>query len=228
MTCSTLGRSDEDLLAGFAASDPTASAAFVERFQRRVYGLALTVVGEPRAAEDVAQEAMVRAWRHGEAFDPRRGSVVTWLLTITRNAAIDALRVRRPVAIDPDDLIAITPPATGRDPADVVALHGDIARLRAERFQRKCFTADGPRELFGGFHRAIHDEELYACLVQQFAGPASHRRDAEDSDDAARVACRHSAQRCAGIGRCRARCGGSSAAIRVGRRAATEVQLHAI
>ena len=126
-----LGPSDEALLAGFAASDPTASAAFVERFQRRVYGLALTVVGEPRAAEDVAQEAMVRAWRHGEAFDARRGSVVTWLLTITRNAAIDALRVRRPVAIDPGDLIAIAPPAAGRDPGDVVALHGDIVGLRA-------------------------------------------------------------------------------------------------
>ena len=126
-----LGPSDEVLLAGFAASDRTASAAFVERFQRRVYGLALTVVGEPRAAEDVAQEAMVRAWRHGEAFDARRGSVVTWLLTITRNAAIDALRVRRPVAIDPGDLIAMAPPAAGRDPGDVVALHGDIVGLRA-------------------------------------------------------------------------------------------------
>ena len=125
-----LSPSDEALLAGYAASDPSASAAFVERFQRRVYGLALTVVGEPRAAEDVAQEAMVRAWRHGNAFDARRGSVVTWLLTITRNAAIDALRVRRPVAIDPDDLIAITPPAPGRDPGDVVALHGDIERMR--------------------------------------------------------------------------------------------------
>src|SRR5215203_145253 len=101
MTSSTLGRSDEDLLAGFGASDPTASAAFVERFQRRVYGLALTVVGDPRLAEDVAQDAMLRAWRHGKAFDARRGSVVTWLLTITRNTAIDALRVRRPLTIDP-------------------------------------------------------------------------------------------------------------------------------
>jgi RNA polymerase sigma-70 factor (ECF subfamily) len=127
----TSASSDETLLAGFAASDPVASAAFVERFQRRVYGLALTVVGEQRAAEDVAQEAMVRAWRHGEAYDARRGSVATWLLTITRNAAIDAVRVRRPLALDPDDLLAITPAADGREPGDVVALHGDVARLRA-------------------------------------------------------------------------------------------------
>lgn len=125
------GPSDEALLAGYAASDPALAAAFVERFQRRVYGLALTVVGEPRAAEDVAQEAMVRAWRHGDAFDAGRGSVVTWLLSITRNAAIDALRVRRPVAIDPDELLAVTPPSAARDPGDVVALHGDIEELRA-------------------------------------------------------------------------------------------------
>src|SRR3954454_22042646 len=127
----TLGRSDEDLLVGFAASDPTATTAFIERFQRRVYGLARTVVADPQLAEDVAQEAMLRAWRHAETFDARRGSVITWLLTITRNAAIDALRVRRPLVIDPDALIAITPPTAERHPGDVVALHGDIVRLRA-------------------------------------------------------------------------------------------------
>jgi RNA polymerase sigma-70 factor (ECF subfamily) len=131
MTTPILGRSDEDLLAGFAASDRSASAAFVERFQRRVYGLALTVVGDPRVAEDVSQETMLRAWRHADAFDARRGSVVTWLLTITRNAAIDALRVRRPITIDPAALVAIAPPAAVRDPGDVAVMHDDIVGLRA-------------------------------------------------------------------------------------------------
>jgi RNA polymerase sigma-70 factor (ECF subfamily) len=130
MTSPSSGPSDEILLAGFAASDPAATAAFVERFQRRVYGLALTVVGEPRAAEDVAQEAMMRAWRHGNAFDVRRGSVATWLLAITRNAAIDSLRVRRPVTVDPNDLVAVLAPATDPDPADVVALGADVDHLR--------------------------------------------------------------------------------------------------
>src|SRR5439155_4875959 len=80
--------SDEALLAGFAASDPEATSAFVARFQRRVFGLALTVVGDRDAAEDVAQEALLRGWRPAAVFDARRGSVVTWLLTITRNLAI--------------------------------------------------------------------------------------------------------------------------------------------
>ena len=56
--------SDEALLAGLAAGDADAAAAFVRRFQRRVYGLALTILREPGAAEDAAQEAFVRACRH--------------------------------------------------------------------------------------------------------------------------------------------------------------------
>src|SRR4051812_46023868 len=84
--------SDEALLAALAAGDEEAAVAFVRRYQRRVYGLAVTLLGDRDLADDVAQEAMVRAWRHAAAFDVRRGSVSTWLLAITRNLAIDALR----------------------------------------------------------------------------------------------------------------------------------------
>jgi len=81
--------SDETLVAGVAAGDRDAASAFVQRFQRRVFGLARTIVPDDRAAEDIAQEAFVRAWRHAPAYDARRGSVTTWLLTITRNLALD-------------------------------------------------------------------------------------------------------------------------------------------
>jgi RNA polymerase sigma factor (sigma-70 family) len=121
---------DEALLAGFAASDPAATAAFVDRFQRRVYGLALTILGDARAAEDAAQEALVRAWRHADTFDVRRGRVDGWLLSITRNLAIDAVRKRRAVVVAPDEMLGLTPPAPGRDPADVVALHDDLEWLQ--------------------------------------------------------------------------------------------------
>jgi len=123
--------SDDALVAGLATGDQEAAAAFVRRFQRRVYGLARTIVPDDRAAEDIAQEAFVRAWKHAAAFDPRRGSVVSWLLTITRNLAIDAVRVRRPVAFDPDALLALDPVADGRDLADLAQLGDDTDRLRA-------------------------------------------------------------------------------------------------
>src|ERR687897_605509 len=127
--------SDDALLAGFATGDPEAAAAFVRRFQRRVFGLALTIVGEARAAEDVAQEAFLRAWRHAGAYDPRRGTVVTWLLTITRNLAIDSVRVRRPVVIDPDSILALNLSAGGPLPDELAALRDDADRLSAALIQ---------------------------------------------------------------------------------------------
>ena len=87
--------SDEALLAGLASGEADAAARFVRRFQARVYGVVITIVRDAGTAEDVAQETFVRAWRHAGTYDPRRGRVSTWLLTIARNAAIDAIRVRR-------------------------------------------------------------------------------------------------------------------------------------
>ncbi len=87
--------SDEALLASVAAGDGEALATLVRRHQQRVFGLARVIVGERGRAEDVAQEAFVRVWRHAEGFDARRGTPTAWLLTITRNLALDALRAQR-------------------------------------------------------------------------------------------------------------------------------------
>jgi RNA polymerase sigma-70 factor (ECF subfamily) len=94
--------SDEALVAGLAAGDQGAATAFVRRFQARVFGLAVTMVGNPAVAEEIAQEAFTRAWRHAAAYDARRGRVATWLLSITRNLAIDHLRAKRTEPLDPD------------------------------------------------------------------------------------------------------------------------------
>jgi RNA polymerase sigma-70 factor (ECF subfamily) len=93
--------SDESLIAGLAAGDPDAAAAFVARFQARVYGLAFSVVADRGLAEEVAQEAFVRAWLHAATFDPARGEVAGWLLTITRNLAVDAVRRARDHPVEP-------------------------------------------------------------------------------------------------------------------------------
>src|ERR1700722_3206629 len=80
---------DETLLAGFGGGDEEITVAFVRRFQRRIFGVALSVLGDGRLAEDAAQQAFERAWRHAGTYDVRRGSVVAWLSSITRNLAID-------------------------------------------------------------------------------------------------------------------------------------------
>jgi RNA polymerase sigma-70 factor (ECF subfamily) len=120
--------SDEALLAGLAGGDRDAAVAFVRRYQRRVYGLAMTLVGDRDLADDIAQEAMVRAWRHAAAFDARRGSVTTWLLAITRNLAIDSLRSSRvrPVA---DDVLIAALPTVGDIPGDTSVAVDELRRV---------------------------------------------------------------------------------------------------
>jgi RNA polymerase sigma factor (sigma-70 family) len=120
--------SDEALFAGYAAGDPDAAAVFVRRFQVQVYGLAHAIVPVPSDAEDVAQEAFVRAWRYAASFDERRGSVAAWLLRVTRNVALDHLRARgrrpEPIGELPADLLV--DPA---DLADTVGRRADVARV---------------------------------------------------------------------------------------------------
>lgn len=115
---------DDALLEGFCTGDQDAAVAFVRRFQSKVFGVALAVLGDAGAAEDVAQQAMERAWRHGRLFDPLRGSVAVWLCAVTRNLAIDAMRVRTPVPVSADVLLRQV--SAGPSP-EVQALSGESA-----------------------------------------------------------------------------------------------------
>jgi RNA polymerase sigma factor (sigma-70 family) len=123
--------SDEALLSGLAIGDDDAGLAFTRRFQSRVFGVAVTLLHDPALAEDVAQEAFVRAWRHAGAYDPRRGTVAAWLLRITRNLAIDTLRLRRPQPIDPDVLATFDLPSGGLAVDDAVITSGMAAQVAA-------------------------------------------------------------------------------------------------
>jgi RNA polymerase sigma-70 factor (ECF subfamily) len=120
--------SDDGLLAGMAVGEQAAAVAFVRRYQRRVFGLAYSMTGDAGVAEDVAQEAMIRVWKHAQVFDPRRGSVASWVLTITRNLAIDALRLRRAVPTDPDDFAAAAFRSNEHNPEDAVQ-RGEVRHI---------------------------------------------------------------------------------------------------
>jgi RNA polymerase sigma factor (sigma-70 family) len=125
------GVSDDALLAAMAVGDERAGVAFVRRYQGRVYGLAVSMVGDQALAQDIAQEAFLRAWRHAVVFDGRRASVATWLLTITRNLAVDALRLRRPVVTDPSDLFWANMASRGPLPEDRAELSDARDRIAA-------------------------------------------------------------------------------------------------
>lgn len=97
---------DDALLAGLANNEPEVTIAFVRRFQGKVYGIAMAVLGDSRLAEDVAQQTFERVWRHAEMYDPLRGTVRTWVTRIAHNLAVDAARARRVTPLDPADLSA--------------------------------------------------------------------------------------------------------------------------
>jgi RNA polymerase sigma-70 factor (ECF subfamily) len=96
---------DEDLMVRVTAGEEDALAALYDRFERRVYSLARRICGHDDAAEDVVQDVFLEVWRRAERFDPARGSVATWLLTLTHRTAVDAVRrgVRRPTRLVDDD-----------------------------------------------------------------------------------------------------------------------------
>lgn len=97
-------RSDEALIARAAAGDAAAFDLLASRHLLRLRRAALRIVDDPAAAEDVAQEAMLRAWTAAGRFHPAQGSAATWLHRIAVNLAIDHLRRRRPVQGIPDEL----------------------------------------------------------------------------------------------------------------------------
>jgi len=109
---------DDALLAAMSAGDREAASLFVRRHQRRVFGVAYGVLGDRALADDVAQEAFLRAWRHGSTFDARRGSVTTWLSALTRNLAIDSLRSQRvrPTVHLEDHLLRVSEQVRDVDP----------------------------------------------------------------------------------------------------------------
>jgi RNA polymerase sigma-70 factor (ECF subfamily) len=83
---------DEELMPLIGDKDPEAFAVFYDRHGGVAYSLAYRIVGEKAAAEDVTQEAFISIWKSGARFDRTRGSVRSWMLSIVRNRAIDALR----------------------------------------------------------------------------------------------------------------------------------------
>ncbi len=121
---------DAALLVAVGLGDEIAAAAFVRRFQAQVHGVAVVMCGDGRVAEDVAQTTFERAWRHAGSYDPRLGSVRTWLLTICRRLAIDALRVRRPSPFEPEAIHPLLPPSSEVDPTDAAVVGDELGRVR--------------------------------------------------------------------------------------------------
>jgi len=88
-------------------------AGIYDRYSGVVYSVALRVLGDTGAAEDILQEILMQLWRNPEIYDASRGSLGAWLAVITRNRAIDALRKRRPETDISDVVVSVEPDLAG-------------------------------------------------------------------------------------------------------------------
>ena len=127
----------------------------------KLFGVCLRILSDRRDAEDVLQEAYLTVWRKAGSFDPARASPITWLVTLTRNRALDRLRSRRPVAAEPIDLaIEVADDAL---PADrLIEADQEAARLA------QCL-----RELPGPDSRLIHAAFYQGSSYSELAGRAA-------------------------------------------------------
>lgn len=122
--------SDAALVAALA-DDPSALAALYDRHAALVYGLALKILASTTDAEDLTQEVFVTL-RQASTFDPARGSLAAYLITLTRSRAIDRLRARgRSRRLLEQWNVEPTHAPAAPSPLDALALRERTERVRA-------------------------------------------------------------------------------------------------
>jgi RNA polymerase sigma-70 factor (ECF subfamily) len=88
-------RFDAELLRRMGRSDREAFAQLYDRFSRPLYATALRILSNAAEAEDIVQDVFLALWEKAAAFEPARGSAFAWAVTLTRNRAIDRVRMRK-------------------------------------------------------------------------------------------------------------------------------------
>lgn len=92
-----MGRSDEQLVSDYLEGDERALTVLVDRHVSAVYNFAFSLTHDAQAAEDIAQESFIKAWKNIRRFIPTK-NFQTWVFSIARNTAIDWLRKKRETA----------------------------------------------------------------------------------------------------------------------------------
>jgi RNA polymerase sigma factor (sigma-70 family) len=119
-------REEQRLVEGLLAGNDDAVRELYARYARPVFTLGLRLLGSAEAAEELTQDVFLAAWRKAARFDPSRGRLSTWLMTIAHNLAVDRLRretgVTRPHLVLVDEV-----PETPTPDEDEVLMERDVA-----------------------------------------------------------------------------------------------------
>jgi RNA polymerase sigma-70 factor (ECF subfamily) len=134
---------------GLLAGNEDAVRALYARYARPIFTLGLRLLGSPEAAEELTQDVFLAAWRKAARFDPGRGRLSTWLMTIAHNLAVD--RLRRETGATRPHLVLVdeVPEVAGAEEEDGLAERDMAIRALA-------MLSDAERRLlvrayFGGF-----------------------------------------------------------------------------
>ncbi len=117
------------LLAEVASGDKSAFARLYGLTSRKLFGVALRILRDRAAAEDIVQEVYVRIWRNAASFDVNLAAPISWMASIVRHCAIDSLRKQKLATVEFCDESARVEAGTP-DPAEEI----DMAQRRAIAF----------------------------------------------------------------------------------------------
>lgn len=104
-----LGLNDGALVSAVRSGNQDAMAQLYDRYSSVVYAVALRVLTDAAAAEDVLQEIFMQLWRNPGSFDASRGNLAPWLAVIARNRAVDVLRKRKPQTEITEAVVSVEP-----------------------------------------------------------------------------------------------------------------------
>ncbi|MEK9151912.1 MAG: sigma-70 family RNA polymerase sigma factor [Patescibacteria group bacterium] len=133
-------KTDEQLVADYLAGDRSAFDDLVRRHLKSIYSFARRILGDDHDAEDVSQEAFVRAWRKLRKFDCDQ-SFRGWIFRIARNAAYDLLKKKKSVPFSNLDSVETDQPfadtlADSRPLPDELFHRSELARVLVEALEK--------------------------------------------------------------------------------------------
>jgi RNA polymerase sigma-70 factor (ECF subfamily) len=158
---------DAELFSRIASGDAEAFAGFYDRHSRLLFGIAFKILGSAHEAEDILQDACVTFWERAPLYDSRLGTPLSWVVTLTRNKAIDRLRLHRRkadlVESAAAEAVVHQDPPTPHNSTQAVASGENAALVRAAL---DTLSADQREALHLGFFCGLTHAEIAERLNQ--------------------------------------------------------------
>jgi RNA polymerase sigma-70 factor (ECF subfamily) len=151
------------LLRRVGSGDRIAFEQVYRRTSAKLFGVCLRILPVRQEAEEALQEAYISVWKRAGSFDETRGSAMTWLITLTRNRAVDRLRSSRSSASAPIELAEAVP-----DPSPAASTLMEISEQEQRLAYCLGMLEDGDTRLI---RTAFFQGATYAELASRAATP---------------------------------------------------------